>query len=76
MEFIFLSWIVALVVPLAVEEVREAARTDVDQLVENGRDHSLGLDLEVKTGLVREPQQLFHHEPSALLENGVNNRVD
>lgn len=52
MEFIFLSWIVALVVPLAVEEVREAARADVDQFVENGWDHCLRLDLEVKTCLI------------------------
>ena len=52
MEFIFLSWIVALVVPLAVEEVREAARTDVDQLVEDRRDDRLRLDLEVQRALV------------------------
>lgn len=52
MEFIFLSWIVALVVPLAVEEVREAARANVDQFVENGWDHCLRLDLEVKTCLI------------------------
>ena len=52
MKFVLLSWIISLVVPLAVEEVREAARADMNQLMEDGRDHCLGLDLKVQASLV------------------------
>ena len=63
---------VAFVVPLAVEEVGEAAAADVDQLVEDGGDDCAVMDLEVHAGVRTQTHQLLQDEASAALEDGVN----
>ena len=63
-------------VPFAVQEVREATWSDVNKLMEDCWDHSLSLDFEVERALVRKSQEFLHQEPGALLEDGVDNRVD
>ena len=63
-------------VPLFVQEVRKAARADVDQLVEDRWDDSLSLNLEVERCLVRKAQEFFHQEARALLEDRVDDGED
>ena len=40
-------------VPFSIQEMREPARADVDQLVEDSRDHGVVVDLEVHAGIAR-----------------------
>lgn len=67
---------VPLVVPFAVQEVRETARTHVDQLVEDRWDHCLVMDLEVQAGVGTESHELLKDEAGGSLEDGVDDRED
>jgi hypothetical protein len=58
-------------VPFAVEEVREASATDVNEFVEDCGNHSAVVNLEVKASVCTETHELFQDEASASLENGV-----
>ena len=66
----------SLVVPLAVKEVGESPGADVDKLMENCWNDSLGVDLKVKACLLGQPQELLQHEAGGLLEDWVDARVD
>jgi len=66
----------SLVVPLAIEEMRETSSTDMHKLVEDGRDDSRVLNFEVEAGLSREPKDLFHHELGRFFEDRVDDRVN
>jgi hypothetical protein len=67
---------VPLVVPFAVQEVGETARTHVDQLVEDGWDHGLVMDLKVQAGVGTESHELLKDETGGSLEDGVDDGED
>lgn len=59
-------------IPLAVEEVREASGADVDELVEDRGDHCLVMDLKVHARVTTQTHQLLQYEPGGSLEYGIN----
>ena len=63
-------------VPFTVQEVRETARTHVDQLVEDGWDNGLVMDLKVNASVGTESHELLKDETGGSFEDGVDYRED
>jgi hypothetical protein len=67
---------ISLVVPFAVEEMRELSQTHVNEFLEESGDHGRVVDLEIHAGVSGETQQLCQHVAGALDEDRVYHRVD
>ena len=62
-------------VPFTVQEVRETAGTHVHKLGEDGRDHSLVMDLKVHASVGTESHEFLKDESCGSLKDGIYYRT-
>ena len=63
-------------IPFSLQEMRESPRSDMHQVVEDGRNDRLRLYLKVEACFLRQSQHLFENESCRFLENRIDTRVD